>query len=432
MAIDELRATVIDQGFCIGCGACAAVRPDAMTMQWTGTGFIQARVNRQRPVGIASNTTDAVDPQLVCPFAANATSEDELAAEAFPSVAHRHSAVGRYINCYAGKVTEHSGYDRASSGGIARHILESLFVLGHVDHVVQVYARSAKRDGDPLFFYDIAGSVDAIRGGSKSAYYPVEMSRVLRHVIDNPGRYAITGVPCFIKAVRLACRVNPVLRDRIHFTVGIVCGHLKSRFFAELLAWQLNVPPWELESIDFRVRLPNLPANHKGVRATSRYPTTMPSPALREQELFGTNYGQGFFKYKACDYCDDVMAETADVSIGDAWLPQYIHQGTSLVIVRNEIINCILAEHAAAGRLHLDYLSPDQAADSQAAGLRHRRQGLSYRLRLLERAGRWIPRKRVRPGSLAVSFRYKLIFLLRMSIATTSAKHFGLLSRICG
>lgn len=41
--------------------------------------------------------------------------------------------------------------------------------------------------------------------------------------------------------------------------------------------------------------------------------------------------------YKACDFCDDVFAETADIALGDAWLPEYVQDGngTNVVVTRN-------------------------------------------------------------------------------------------------
>ena len=36
----------------------------------------------------------------------------------------------------------------------------------------------------------------------------------------------------------------------------------------------------------------------------------------------------------ACEFCDDVVGETADMSVGDAWLPGYVSdwRGTSVVV----------------------------------------------------------------------------------------------------
>ena len=162
---------------------------------------------------------------------------------------------------------------------------------------------------------------------------------------NQTGRYAIVGIPCFIKSVRLLTRTDEVLKERIKFCIGLICGHLKSSRFAEMLAWECGISPQGLEAIDFRTKLDERAANHYGVTVTGIIDDKRVekiSPPVNE--MFGTNWGFGFFKYKACDYCDDVVAETADVTIGDAWLPQYSNdsKGTNVVIVRNPIIKDII------------------------------------------------------------------------------------------
>ena len=115
--------------------------------------------------------------------------------------------------------------------------------------------------------------------------------------------------------------------------------------------------------------------------------------------LYGRDWGLGFFKYKACDYCDDVVAEVADISIGDAWLPQYVKdsQGTNIVIVRNAQLLELVNQGIKQGKLNLDRIDAETVAKSQESGFRHRRDGLAYRLHLTERKGQWYPPKRVSP-----------------------------------
>lgn len=136
-------------------------------------------------------------------------------------------------------------------------------------------------------------------------------------------------------------------------------------------------------------------------------------------------WGHGFFKYQACDYCDDVVAETADVTVGDAWLPQYVKDssGTNVVIVRNPLIQDIIQQGIISNRIHLDFIDADNAAKSQDAGLRHRREGLAYRLHLKDKAGLWRPEKRVKAQFRHFSRRLRKIQKLRVRMATES--HFA-------
>ena len=126
-------------------------------------------------------------------------------------------------------------------------------------------------------------------------------------------------------------------------------------------------------------------------------------------QLIGADWGAGAFKYKACDFCDDVFAETADVVLGDAWLPEYVQDsyGTNVVVTRNDNIQQLIVNARSEGRLVLDDVGVEKAIQSQDAGLRHRKVAISYRL-YCEKAGKsWVPTKRTSP-STSLSPRYEM------------------------
>jgi coenzyme F420-reducing hydrogenase beta subunit len=68
-----------------------------------------------------------------------------------------------------------------------------------------------------------------------------------------PGRYAVVGVPCLIKAVQLLRREDPLMHSRIAFTLGLFCGHMKSARFVESVAWQMGVGVTEIQAVEFRL-----------------------------------------------------------------------------------------------------------------------------------------------------------------------------------
>ena len=45
------------------------------------------------------------------------------------------------------------------------------------------------------------------------------------------------------------------------------------------------------------------------------------------KNLYCIRWEYGYFKYKACDFCDDIFAECADITVGDAWLSRYKKDG---------------------------------------------------------------------------------------------------------
>ncbi|MFM6343919.1 MAG: Coenzyme F420 hydrogenase/dehydrogenase, beta subunit C-terminal domain, partial [Dolichospermum sp.] len=90
------------------------------------------------------------------------------------------------------------------------------------------------------FKYGVSSTIDQVMAGAKTRYYPVEMSQVLKIVREQPGRYAIIGVPCFIKAVRLLMIEDEIFHERIKFCIGLICGHLKSTQFAKQTSQQIE------------------------------------------------------------------------------------------------------------------------------------------------------------------------------------------------
>lgn len=148
---------------------------------------------------------------------------------------------------------------------------------------------------------------------------------------------------------------------------------------------------------------------------------TRGSPVVkRTAELSTTNWGLGYFKYNACDYCDDVLAETADMAFGDAWLPEYVgdEEGCNVIVVRNQELQKLLDRHK--NELVLHDSDSEQVYRSQAAGFRHRRQGLSYRLYVHKQRGEWTPTKRVKASLEGIPERRQKMYAMRTVLKNQS------------
>lgn len=416
-SLERFQGTVLAQNMCVGCGACRVVSPEGMAVSETADGFYRARIENPAKADGEAITN-------VCPFSERSAVEDEVAVQIFPDAVGEDPQIGRYQACYAARVNDQAHYSTSSSGGLAKWVLRTLLESGRVDGVVQVIDNPRAALSDPLFKYDVVDTAAGIEQGSRSAYYPVEMSSALQRIREMPGRYVVTGVPCFIKAVRMLQRQDPVFAERVVYTVGIVCGHLKSSRYAEMMAWQVGVAPNDLKAFDFRVKIPGASAKEKGVQAVPFDPARDTPKPVTVQKLFGTDYGWGLFKYNACDFCDDVLAENADVAVGDAWLPQFLEKGTSVVVARNPEIAAMLSAAGEQGDLTLFPLTAGQVAASQASGLRHRREGLAYRLFVRKRKGLWSPPKRVAPRGDGLRLPYQMIYRYRQVIAERSVKYF--------
>lgn len=138
--------------------------------------------------------------------------------------------------------------------------------------------------------------------------------------------------------------------------------------------------------------------------------------------LFGSAWGLGMMKPRACDYCDDVVGETADVSVGDAWLPQYRADtaGTNIIVVRSARIDEMIERARREKSLELQPVHADLVARSQVRGFHHRRTGLGVRLAHRQSEGHWTPPKRVAPNPALVRKREGQRMLARERIAEQS------------
>src|SRR5699024_5004176 len=300
--------TVINNDYCIGCGICASVEGSPVEMKLNEDGKYIPIINKHK---YSLNTQ--IDVASVCPFSDQSKNETVLGNELYSASSTGFDEYsGYYIKTYAGYVQEDDYRERGSSGGMGNWIAAQLLDQELVDGIIHV--KSTTDRDELLFKYDISESINDLKLGAKSKYYHIEMSEVMDLVKDNKGTYALIGIPCYIKSVRLLSEKDSVIKERIKYTIGLVCGHLKSDMFAKSMGWQLGIEPDDLKNIDFRKKLSGSKANNYGVEVTglvNGQEETISSPT---KDLFVTNWGQGHFKYNACEFCDDVLAETADVT----------------------------------------------------------------------------------------------------------------------
>jgi coenzyme F420-reducing hydrogenase beta subunit len=395
-------------GLCVGCGSCAE------RMRWDRNGFLKPDSPTSAPPRFAHT----------CPFSPAAPSEDVIAAERFGKAPAVDRCIGRFEAAYVGYAVEDPFRLNGSSGGLTSWVAAELLRTGIVDgvgHVVPTDPVSGRH-----FAYRISRSINELSEGAKSRYYPVELSQVLAEIRATPGRYAIVGVPCFIKAIHLLRRADSLINDRVTHTLGLFCGHMKSAAMVESFAWQLGTELKNVRALDYRVKDENRPANWYRTRLDL---TDGGSAEKDWWHLADGDWGAGFFQNPACDWCDDVVAETADISFGDAWVEPFSSdgRGTNVVVARSRELKDLIEAARADGRLNLQPVDAEFIIRTQAAGLRHRRDGLAYRLTWRRRG--IVPGKRVAP-SVGLPLRRKLVYRLRYAIARWSHRLFRL-ARAC-
>ncbi|RYM93677.1 Coenzyme F420 hydrogenase/dehydrogenase, beta subunit C-terminal domain [Bifidobacterium animalis] len=399
---------VIEGNYCIGCGVCPFLDTN-LSISFNENGEYQA-------VQSVDSVTSPAD--MICPFANSSLNEDTLGKELFSKQnGIRHNdEIGYYLKTYVGYAISDGFRDRGSSGGMVSWIIAQLFTKNKIDAVIHV--KESPEQG-LMYSYQVSHSIEEMETGAKSKYYPIQLSNVLDYVKNHDERFAIVGIPCFIKAVRQLEAIDNTIASRIRYHIGLVCGHLKSTFFALSEAWEAGIPPQDVTLVDFRYKLPGHAASDYAIKAEGVVSGKETEVVVPTRDLSTTNWGYGYFKYNACEYCDDVLAETADITCGDAWLPGYDKDssGTNVVVVRTqEMLDLITS---GANEVHLEEVPAKLVAQSQRSGLRHRREGLAYRLYLKDRKNGWRPTKRVQ-ASNHIPYLRKKVYEDRMELTEQS------------
>jgi coenzyme F420-reducing hydrogenase beta subunit len=339
--------TTVQKDQCIGCGTCDAICPvDVLKMDFNSIGMYEPIESE----GCLDKCTLCMD---ACPFVEENKDEKELAKDIYEDEENInfHKDLGYFVNTY--EVHKKDTYERlkSASGGAGHSLLKNLLEQKLVDTILTV---ESNNDPDKLFKFSNFKEIKELEKIRGSVYYPTEMSEVLDYVLKNDGRYAITTLPCFAKAIRLAQAKNSKLRKRIRFIIGLVCGQMKTKEFTHTLA-KVAIGTDRLKKVNFRVKQENKSAINFGFEFTSIDEKKV--NRLSNADLPSNLWGSRAFTPNACNSCTDVFAHCADVVLMDAWLPDYMkdYKGHTLAIARTNEINEIICNSNDVSIEMIDY-----------------------------------------------------------------------------
>lgn len=397
---------IVDNDLCTGCGVCISEdKNHATKMVWNAEGFYVPHINRN---------SDVSNMERVCPFNLqknNILNEDQLAIEFIKNNKFSDPDIGLYTGLYAGYSVEYR--ETSSSGGIATFVFERLLREQHVQHLFIV------REFEGRYAYQLFSDPDRIKDISKTRYYPVTLASLFEIISSIEGRIAISGIACFIKALRLKQYYSPAFKEKVPFLIGIICGGLKSKFYTDYLAQSAGCTS-QYKNVEYRIK------NIKSYALDYKFSCENEDDRLIniiDMQSLGDMWGTGLFKSNACDFCDDVTTELADISLGDAWIPPYNKDGAgnSVIITRTSLADSIIQKGIASGMLKLDTIELARIKESQQGSFNHRHKGLLFRVKYANKNNTSIPIKRNRFFKRQNTL-LNLVQFLRMKIRAKSLR----------
>lgn len=337
--------SIVDQHLCMGCGACAAARPDLITMSDTE--------NQGRRPRFEATASPSEQRQLarICPGR-------EIHFEAASS--YDEAAWGPVLEVWEGHACDSELRFRGSSGGavsaLALHQLES----GSAAGVVQVAAR---KDNPLLNQTIISRSRSDIVSATASRYSPASPCERLADVRADARPHVFIGKPCDVAGAHHLMQSDTALRDRIGLTLSIFCAGTPSTAASKELIRKMGIhDEATIENVRYR-------GNGWPGRMAIRYRDPQDDAPRSASISYEKGWGDILQKHTQwrCRLCADHIGEHADISIGDPWYRPIGKNevGDSLIVVRTERGRRALQAAMNAGYLVAERRSVATLAASQ-------------------------------------------------------------------
>jgi coenzyme F420 hydrogenase subunit beta len=387
-------AKIVDEGLCTGCGTCAYVCPNEAVEMRLEQGLYLPKIDPERcnQCGLCVR---------VCPgHCLNFEMLNSLVFKKQPT----DTTLGNYIDCYVGYSNDSNIRYSCSSGGVATHLLVFALEKNLIDAAL---VTRMKKDSPLESEAFIARTKEDIISASKSKYCPVAVNEALKKIINEDGKFAVVGLPCHIHGIRKAESFNPELKKKIVLHIGLMCAHTISFLGTEFLLEKMSIDKEQVVKLDYRGR--GWPGS---MSIYFKNNSSLTIPYIGGWNAYWPLFSSFFFTPWRCIMCPDMTNELADISLGDAYLPELKREkvGQSIIVTRTEIAEHLLhlmSSTKAISIKHIDYTRVKQA---QAPPLKFKKKDLNARLFLLNAFGKQTPRLNptltcsVSPASLSRAF----------------------------
>lgn len=343
---------VVNGQLCAGCGLCASLAPDAITMETVAPGY--ARPRQHGPVSEAAERAIAG----TCPGSV---------VRPWPASQPIHPYWGPYRQVATGHATDENVRFQGSSGGALSALAIHALASGLVDRVIHVAPDPDQPTRNLIVCSRTEGEVIA---GAGSRYAPSSPLAQIDDALSEGGSMAFIGKPCDVSALRALALHDPRVGRHVPVLLSFFCGGLPSHAGADRVLAAMHVDKNDV--VAFRYRGQGWPG--KAAAQT------------RDGAVAEMSYAQSWGDYLSkeiqfrCKICPDAVGGAADVACADAWYggesgyPSFDEQdGRSLVMARTEAGQALVASAIAAGAIAIEPLAIDEIDLMQPAQARRKR-----------------------------------------------------------
>jgi len=392
---------VVNGGLCTGCGTCAGVCPaDAISMHVLDGLFL--------PV-VDENRCN------MCGLCVKCCPGYSMDFEALNSVIFgeqpENVLIGNYLGCYVGHSRDFNTRFASSSGGIVTQLLIFALEKGIIDGAI-VTRMDEKNPFQPKSF--VAKTREEIISASRSKYCPTSVNERLKCVLEEDGRFAVVGLPCQIHGTRKAEINVKGLSEKIVLHIGLICSHTVDFRGTEHILRKLGIPIRDVAEIAYRGC--GWPGKMT-IRLTDG--SELSIPYTRKFNAYWPVFSCFYYTPRRCLMCPDLTNELADISVGDAWLPEFRKDkvGRSIVISRTRLGENLLNTALIDDVISLEPVNVDAVLKSQRDSLKFKKVDFAVRLGMMKSLGAKTP-----SFSLSKPFSSSFFSFIRNLFVVTNVK----------
>lgn len=376
----KLKNEVVDAGICTGCGACVAL----------------ASKGTARMIRLAEGVFPAFNQNCNLP---------DLAWEAcpgkgidYPKLYHMHFGslpndwrVGHVNSLWTGYASDDMIRRTGASGGVISAVLIYLLELNYIDGAI-VAKQGCPSPEEANWF--IARTREEILACAQSVYVPVSMLDALPY-LQAGERYAISCLPEQSAALRVLQHNGHCQAQQISYVLGPYTGTaLETRSIRALLRAKGVKDDERVTSVKWRAG--EWPGYLQILTNSGR--------DIRSKKVY-YNFLIPFYVTQTSLQSMDFANEFTDLSVGDAWSPQFegLGQGFSVVASRSQVMTQIIDNMSKAGLVELKEIDVLEASSMHGHMIDFKKRGGYLRNQWRLRMGKKSPDYGIEPVAIDVS-----------------------------